>query len=56
MRDESEWLELSDNRFNVLVGADKNNILKTYADRKTLFATNYGIDLYGRGNASKMII
>ena len=54
MRDETEWVELVDNGFNVIVGADKEKILNAYVEY--IFQTNYNIDLYGSGKASKTIV
>ena len=54
MRDETEWVELIENNFNVLVGADKNKIIDTYANHK--FNENFDIDLYGNGIAAKNIV
>lgn len=56
LRDETEWVELIENKFNVLVGAEKDKILHTYKNKNKLFSNNYSIDLYGEGNASKNII
>ncbi len=56
LRDETEWVELVSNKFNVLVGADKSKILDTYANREQLFSTNFAVDLYGGGKASENII
>lgn len=56
LRDETEWVELVKNRFNILVGANKEKILETYNNKETLFSSDYSIDLYGGGNASKRII
>ena len=54
LRDETEWVELIENRFNVLVGADKEKILDTY--KNNTFSENFNIDLYGGGKASENII
>lgn len=54
LRDETEWVELIENRFNVLAGADKNKILKFYTDFK--FNEDFSIDLYGNGLASEKIL
>ena len=54
LRDETEWVELIENGFNVLTGANKEKILTTY--KNAIFETNYNINLYGGGNASKTII
>lgn len=56
MRDETEWVELVENKFNVLVGASKEKIIDTYKNIDKLFKVNYSIDLYGSGEASKKII
>jgi len=54
LRDETEWVELIENKFNQLVGADKNLIIQAYK------AQNFGMDfnenLYGNGSASQNII
>jgi len=54
LRDETEWVELVEARFNVLVGANKEKILDAYKNKK--FSKNFDIDLYGGGKASKNII
>lgn len=54
MRNETEWVELVDSGFNIVVGADKEKILNAYAEY--IFQANYDVDLYGSGAASKAII
>lgn len=55
LRDETEWVELVENGFNTLVGADKEKILKSY--QKAKFKNqNAKPDLYGTGQASKIIV
>jgi len=54
LRDETEWIELVENGFNILVGADKKKILETYRNQK--FNDDFDIDLYGMGKASQKII
>ena len=54
MRDETEWVELIENNFNILVGADKSKIIETYKNHQ--FNTNFDINLYGNGTAAKRII
>ena len=56
LRDETEWVELVENSFNVLVGANTKKILETYKNYTSLFAVDYSLDLYGAGKASKKII
>jgi len=54
LRDETEWIELIDNNYNVLSGADKNKIIELYKNHT--FNLNFDIDLYGEGKASERII
>jgi UDP-GlcNAc3NAcA epimerase len=54
LRDETEWVELVENGFNTLVGANKEKILDTYHAQS--FSLDFNIDLYGGGQASKNII
>jgi len=54
LRDETEWIELVENNFNVLAGADKDKILEIYNNFK--FSNNFNIDLYGGGKASEKIL
>lgn len=56
LRDETEWVELVDNGFNILVGADKDRILEVYNGCDSLFEKAYSIDLYGVDNASARIV
>ena len=55
MRDETEWVELVDNKVNYLVGANKELILNTYGKIKD-FKGNFDKPLYGKGDASVKII
>jgi UDP-GlcNAc3NAcA epimerase len=54
LRDETEWVELIEHNFNVLVGADKVKILSAFKNHH--FSSDFGLDLYGGGFASKNII
>ncbi len=54
LRDETEWVELIDNRFNILVGANKEKIIDIY--RNNSFRLDFDLNLYGRGEASKKIV
>lgn len=56
LRDETEWIELVKNKFNILVGADTQKIIDTHNNINFLFASTYDMNLYGKGNASKKII
>ena len=54
LRDETEWIELVENRYNILAGANKEKILDLYKNFE--FNENFEIDLYGNGRASKKIV
>jgi len=55
LRDETEWIELVNHEFNVVVGSDKDRILSEA--KKTLHKTaNFNIDLYGNGKAAENIV
>lgn len=55
LRDETEWVELVENGFNVIVGSNSDKIFAAY--KKMMNKNpNYNIDLYGRGKASNKII
>lgn len=54
LRDETEWVELVEGKFNVLAGADKDKIVDLYQNFD--FAKDYSPDLYGGGNASVRIV
>lgn len=56
LRDETEWVELVANGFNILVGADKQKILHSYHNVPAFNRGQLGLHLYGRGAASKSII
>jgi len=54
LRDETEWTELVDNGYNILVGADKDKIISGYNKMKS---KNIGDDnFYGNGNSRKVIV
>jgi UDP-GlcNAc3NAcA epimerase len=55
LRDETEWVELVENGFNKLVGADKNKIIKAF-NEMFLKKINFNKNLYGNGFASQKII
>lgn len=54
LRDETEWVELVDNRFNVLSGANEETIIDLY--KNFAFSKEYNIELYGNGKASETIV
>lgn len=55
MRDQTEWVELIENKVNVLVGADKN-LLVQEAKKMLAQSSDFSIDLYGNGKASATIV
>ncbi len=55
LRDETEWVELVENDFNKLVGADKEKIMKAF-NEIFLEKINFNKSLYGNGFASQKII
>ncbi|MBL0064293.1 MAG: UDP-N-acetylglucosamine 2-epimerase (non-hydrolyzing) [Bacteroidetes bacterium] len=55
LREETEWTELVDHGFNVLVGSDKSAILSAYSDLIN-GKKNFNIDLYGDGHAAARIV
>ena len=55
LRDETEWVELVENGFNKIVGADQDKIISGYKEMSKI-KNNYNINLYGNGEASKKII
>jgi len=54
LRDETEWVELIENRFNVLAGASREKILEHYKNFK--FNDDFSMNLYGGGKASSIIV
>ena len=54
LRDETEWVELVNNGFNTIAGADKSKIIDAFQNQN--YDLNYDIDLYGNGTASENII
>ena len=54
LRDETEWVELVENGFNTLVGADKMKILVAFNNTSVFHSKD--LDLYGGGKASENII
>ena len=54
LRDETEWVELTKNRFNILVGSEKNKIINTYQNFE--FNKIFDVNLYGNGKTSHIIV
>lgn len=55
LRDETEWVELIEKGFNVLAGADRQNIIDRYNEMKNRII-DFDVDLYGNGLAAKSIL
>ncbi len=53
LREETEWVELVQNGFNTIVGANKTKIVEAFT--KQNFDLKFDINLYGTGNASEKI-
>ena len=54
LRDETEWVELVENGFNTLVGADYDKIIAAYKNRQPFRSKD--LELYGGGKASEIIV
>lgn len=54
LRDETEWVELIEHRFNVLAGADAQRIIKGVSGFD--FNNAFHLNLYGGGQASRTIV
>jgi len=55
VRDETEWVELVENGFAEVVGADKDKILGAL-EKLSIKESNFDIDLYGVGNVGERIL
>lgn len=56
MRDETEWVELVENRFNKLAGADTERIFELASVAKSNDNLDFSKRLYGNGNAGDLIV
>ncbi|MBX9850857.1 MAG: UDP-N-acetylglucosamine 2-epimerase (non-hydrolyzing) [Cytophagaceae bacterium] len=54
LRNETEWIELIENGFNILAGTDSEKILQCFSQMLGK-KSDFNIDLYGNGKASKII-
>jgi UDP-GlcNAc3NAcA epimerase len=55
LREETEWVELLEHGFNILAGSDTNKIFSCVQTMRTK-DSNFNVNLYGNGKASKTII
>ena len=54
LREQTEWVELVENGFNLLVGSDSLKLKQAFEFFKTK-QSDFSINLYGKGKASKII-
>ena len=54
MRNETEWVELIENKVNIIVGSEKDKIVSG-VKKMLKQQSDFTIDLYGNGNACKVI-
>jgi UDP-GlcNAc3NAcA epimerase len=55
LRDQTEWVELIENRYNILSSINKQEILDKYNELNTL-KTSFNTYLYGSGNSGEIIL
>ncbi|RXJ54409.1 non-hydrolyzing UDP-N-acetylglucosamine 2-epimerase [Candidatus Marinarcus aquaticus] len=55
LREETEWIELVENNFNILVGSDRKKIIDA-VQKVDSMNSNYELNLYGKGKASENIV
>ena len=55
LRDETEWVELLNNGFNILAGAEKKSILRAEKDMG-FRSVDWSLELYGDGKAGEKIV
>ena len=55
LRDQTEWIELVENGFNMITGADEQKILSAF-DTMLHKQNNFNINLYGNADAGKQIV
>jgi UDP-GlcNAc3NAcA epimerase len=52
LREQTEWIELVENGFNILVGSDVEKLLQAFATFQNK-KSDFSIDLYGNGHAAE---
>ncbi len=55
LRDQTEWVELVENGYNVLAKAERNDVLSKYKEMSSR-ENNFGTNLYGDGKAAESIV
>jgi UDP-GlcNAc3NAcA epimerase len=56
LRDETEWVELIQNGFNILAGTTTNDIIKYTDLMLAKKSSNFEINLYGEGDTAMKIL
>lgn len=56
MREETEWVELVENGFNLLAGSDSDRILKCIRELRLKSQVGFENRLYGKGDAGKKVL
>lgn len=56
LREETEWVELVENGFNLVCGSNKENIISSFRKLKTYLQINFDEKLFGNGEAGRKII
>jgi UDP-GlcNAc3NAcA epimerase len=56
LRDETEWVELVDNGFNLLAGSDREKIENSFKFMHDKEKSGFAMNLYGDGNAGARIL
>jgi len=54
LREQTEWVELVENGFNILTGSNKQKIIEAFATSRSRTA-DFSMNLYGNGHAAKEI-
>ncbi len=54
LRDQTEWVELVENGFNMLAGANQDEIINAF-NSMIKSKPDFSLDLYGKGQASENI-
>jgi UDP-GlcNAc3NAcA epimerase len=56
LREETEWVELVENGFNLICGNNNKNIIRAYQNVKYNTNSNFDMGFYGNGHAGEKIV
>ena len=56
LRESSEWSELIEHGYNILVGSDKDKLLRTFDTISQICNTSYDQHFYGKGDCAREIL